>query len=68
LCSDLSGCGGLGWLRLVRGRDIDGISLMNRLLKPFDGFPETFTQLGEFTCAENDQDNDQDQHQFHPSK
>jgi len=38
------------------------------LLESFDGFSEAFTQLGELTGPEYDEDDDQNQQQFHPAK
>src|SRR5215510_5761047 len=51
-----------------RRRHINGIGLIDALLEPLDCFTQSLAQLGNLACAKNDQYDDQDQQQFHPSK
>src|SRR5439155_11734102 len=52
----------------VSVRDLLRLRLVNCFLESFDGFSEAFTQLGELTGPEHDEDDDQHQQQFHPAK
>src|SRR5713226_2398602 len=49
-------------------RDLLRLRLVDCLLESFDGFSEAFTQLGELTGPEHDEDDDQDQKQLPPAK
>src|SRR5207237_860721 len=75
LCRSANGSTGGGGCRLGRRRsnwlslrDLLRLRLVNCFLESFDGFSEAFTQLGELTGPEHDEDDDQHQQQFHPAK
>ncbi len=56
-------------LRLIRGRrHVDGIRFVDALLKAFDRLAKPFPKLWDLAGSENDQHDDQNQKQFHPSK
>src|SRR5205807_1557469 len=73
-CRRTRGSTGGGRRRLDRRRsrlslrDLLRLRLVDCLLESFDGFSEAFTQLGELTCPEHDEDDNQNQQQFHPAK
>ena len=53
-------------LLLLRGLGLgfDGLRLMHGLLETLDGLTETFSQLRQFACAENDQHDEENQNQL----
>jgi hypothetical protein len=46
------------------GLGFDGFRFMHRLLEALDGLPESFSQLRQLACAENDQNDEKDQDQL----
>src|ERR1044072_6673956 len=51
-----------------RRRHTAGIGFIDAFLEPFDGLAQPLAQLGNLAGSKNDEHDDQNEEQFHPSK